>query len=148
METMPGTDFSLTESRLRVVLSFTAAPMLVALSALLFAAGIAAWIPSLIGMIGVLLTAFVLLDFATKVEFGPEEIRRKAPLRTARHPWSDVEKLVAPKRGGLALVETDGRHVVLVDRKLATHELEAARSRARDAGVGLEVLTRRTRFGA
>lgn len=145
---MGDTDFSLSESRLRVALSFIAAPMLVALAVLLFAADVATWIPAVIGIVGLLLTAFVLLDFATTVSLGPEGISRKAPLRTARHPWSDVEKLVAPKRGGLALVELDGRHIVLVDRKLTVHELEAARSRAREAGVGLEVLTRRTRFGA
>jgi hypothetical protein len=145
---MTAETLTLAESKLRLVMSFTAPPMLVGLAVLLFGGGVAVWIPAVIGTIGILLTLFVLVDFATTVDVGSAGISRNALVRTATLDWSDVEKLVVPKRGGLAVVTLDGRHVILVDRKLVSHELEIVTARARDAGVGVETLTRKGRFGA
>lgn len=145
---MAAETVTLSESKLRLVMSFTAPPILVALAVLLFGGDVATWIPIVVGAVGALLTAFVLVDFATTVDIGPDGIVRNAPLRKAAIDWANVEKLVVPKRGGLAAIRLDGSHVILVDRKLVSHELEIVTARARDAGVGVETLTRRTGFGA
>jgi len=145
---MAAETVTLSESKLRLAMSFVAPPILVAFAVLLFGGEIATWIPIVVGGIGILLSVFVLVDFATSVDIGPDGIVRNAPIRKAAIAWADVDKLVVPKRGGLAVVTLDGRLVILVDRKLVSHELEIVNARARDAGAGVETLTRRNRFGA
>jgi hypothetical protein len=145
---MAAETLTLAESKLRLVMSFTAPPMLLALAILLFASDVAVWIPIVVGAVGALLTVFVLVDFATTIDIGPEGIVRHAPVRRAAIDWANVEKLVVPKRGGLAVVTIDGRHIILVDRKLVSHEVELAKAWARESGVGVETLTRKPRFGA
>lgn len=148
MAGMTAETLTLAESKLRLVMSFAAPPILVALAVLLFGGDIATWIAILVGGIGILLTVFVLVDFATTVDIGPHGIVRHAPMRKAHIDWDDVEKLVVPKRGGLTAVTNEGRPVILVDRKLVSHEVDIVRARARDAGVGVETLTRKPSFGA
>lgn len=145
---MAAETLTLAESKLRLAVSFAAPPILVALAILLSAGDVATWIPIVIGAVGILLTVFVLVDFATTIDIGPQGIVRNAPVRKAAIDWEDVEKLVVPKRGGLTVVTLDGRHIILVDRKLVSYELEMARARARESGVDVETLTRKGRFGA
>lgn len=126
------------ESRLRLSLSLST-PILLALIALGVALGEGPlWAILLFGGSAIALGWFVVYDFALSIDIDDRRIQRRCLARRQDIPWVEIDRFIRTGRKGLVAVTGDGKHHILVDRRLTDEELSAVKVRARQHGITLE----------
>ncbi len=125
----PG--LTLHESKLRVWLSVSTPAMLVTLAVLFALSEANIWIWLLMGGAGAILGVFVLFDFALSVVVDDRGIARRCVLRTEMIEWGTIQRITTPLRRGIAVVTQDGRHHILIDRRLHRTELDLFATQAK-----------------
>lgn len=122
---------SIEESKLRVWVSFSAPVLLVFVAVAMILGEGPVWLTVVSAVAALLLGWFVLYDFALSVELDDRGISRRCVVRLEEIQWRSIEKLIHPGKKGLVAVTEDGKHHILIDRKLDSSELDLLRAQAR-----------------
>jgi hypothetical protein len=127
------------ESKWRLALSMSSAPLLLLLVWAAWQVGAAALFVVPLAAFALGLGWVILVDLPTAIEVGPDEINRVCLLRAQPVAWGHIAAIVRPKRGSLVLVTDDRKRVVLVSRKLTDSETDFIANEAMRRNVRVEI---------
>ncbi len=129
---------TLSESKLRVGLSFSTPPLLLALALIVWIGGVSGWVAGGLVLVSLVSGWFVLFDFATSIVLDDHGIVRRCIARKHIIEWAAIDEIVRRPRRGLVLVTGDGQYHILIDRKLNDDEFDSFVTRVRAQGVEIQ----------
>ena len=101
---------TLSESRLRVGLSLSTPPLLLALALAVWTGGVSGWVAGGLVLVSPISGWFVLFDFATSIILDTDGIIRRFIARNHVIEWAAIDRIMRRPRHGLVLVTGDGEH--------------------------------------
>ena len=129
---------TLSESRLRVGLSLSTPPLLLALALIVWTGGVSGWVAGGLVLVSLISGWFVLFDFAISIILDTHGIIRRCLARDHVIEWTAIDRITRRPRRGLVLVTGDGEHHILIDRKLDDSEFDSFVTRVRARGVEIQ----------
>lgn len=122
MTKAPDENVRIKESTMRVGLALLAPPLLAGLALLAWTVQAPTAVPIIFGVISIMLSTVVLLDFPLAIELTPTGLTRHCLLRRHSLAWDDIAAIIKPKRRGLLIVTKSRKKHVLIDRILEESE--------------------------